>query len=119
MNIVYIAHPVSGDVEGNLKKIREIVRHINLTEPETVPFVPYYVDLVSMDDSIPTERARGIKNDTALLSAGFVNEVRLYGNKISSGMMAEVELAFEKGIIVLPMTEETRKEYAEKFTFTA
>lgn len=116
MTIAYIAHQISGDVQGNLKKIQEIVRHINLTEPNVVPFVPYYADIVSMDDNIPVERERGIKNDIALLGAGFIGEMRLYGPRISSGMMAEIELAFEKGILVMPMTNETRKEYEEKFT---
>lgn len=119
MQVAYICHPISGDVRGNLKKIREIVRHINLTEPNVVPFVPYYADLVSLDDNIPAERERGIKNDTELLSRGFIDELRLYGNRISAGMMAETELAFEKGIVVLPMTQETKKEYGEKFNFTA
>lgn len=40
MKTAYIAHPVSGDVKGNVEKIIAIVRHINLTEPDIVPFVP-------------------------------------------------------------------------------
>ena len=93
MVIAYIAHPISGDVDGNLKKIREIVRHINLTEPDVVPFVPYYADIVSMDDSVPEERARGIQNDMAILLSGMVSELRLYGDRISAGMKAEIEIA--------------------------
>lgn len=119
MVIAYIAHPVSGDVAGNLKKIQEIVRHINLTEPNVVPFVPYYVDLIAMDDSVPAERERGIKNDMALLNKGFIDELRLYGDKISNGMTDEIYAAFEKNIVVIPMTNETQKQYAEKFEFTA
>lgn len=100
MTIAYIAHPISGDVEGNLQKIRDIVRHINLTEPDVVPFVPYYADIVSMDDSIPEERERGIKNDTALLKSGMVDELRLYGDRLSNGMIAEVELARKMKICI-------------------
>jgi hypothetical protein len=118
MIIAYIAHPVGainaathqeafGQVYQNLLKIRRIVRQINLTEPDVVPFVPYYADLVSMSDWIPAERERGIKNDIAILKSGCVNEVRLYGNRISDGMLAEINLADALGIPVKPMTEGT------------
>lgn len=101
MIIAYIAHPVSGDVQGNIKKILEIVRHINLTEPETVPFVPYLADLMAMEDSNTEERMRGIKNDYELISRQFIDELRLYGDRISPGMEAEKNLAELIGIPVI------------------
>lgn len=108
MITAYIAHPVSGDVKGNIAKIIAIVREINLTEPDVVPFAPYLVDLYALDDNVPEERARGIKNDVHLLKAGFVDEVRLYGNKISSGMSCEIALAKSLGIKIISMTKETQ-----------
>lgn len=104
MKIVYIAHPISGDVQGNIRKILDIVRKVNLEEADVVPFAPYVVDCLALDDSIPEERARGIKNNTALLEECFVSEVRLYGDKISAGMQAEKELAESLGIPVLDYT---------------
>jgi hypothetical protein len=111
MKIIFIAHPVGGDVIGNLKKITDIGRKINLEEPEVVPFVPYYFDCQCLNDSIPEERARGIKNDIALFRRGFIDELRLYGNKISQGMITEIALAQELNIPIVPMTEETKKGY--------
>ena len=111
MKIVYIAHPVSGDITGNLKKIQSIIRQINLYYPDILPFAHYVVDCYSLDDDNPIERLRGIKNDIALLKAGFVNEMWLYGNKISEGMKAEIKLAKELGILVCPKTDETMEEY--------
>jgi len=93
MKIVYIAHPISGDIEGNLADIRRIVRKINMAHKDVVPFVPYYADIVSLDDTVPEERERGIANDTAVLRSGCVNEVWLTGNRISTGMQAEKQLA--------------------------
>ncbi len=61
MRIAYIAHPIGGDVKNNLASIRKIVREINLFEADTVPFVPYYADVVSMDDNVKSERERGLK----------------------------------------------------------
>jgi len=111
MKIAYIAHPISGDVKGNLDKILKIVRRINLEEPNTVPFVPYLADCYAMDDDVPEERLRGINNDIALIQAGFVDEIRLYGDKISKGMRAEIRLALQLGIRVISMTEQTKKQY--------
>lgn len=116
MKIAYIAHPISGDIEGNLERIAAICRNINLEEPEVVPFAPYYLDCIALDDNNPEERARGIKNDTELLKRGFVDEVRLYGNKISNGMLAEIKLAEELGIPVFPKTIPTIHQYTEYLT---
>ena len=113
MKIVYIAHPVGGDVDGNLQKVADIGRKINLEEPGVVPFAPYYYDCATLQDAVPEERAKGLKNNAALMRACKVDEVRLYGNKVSSGMWGEVELAHELGIPVVAMTEGTKKEYGE------
>lgn len=103
MTIAYIAHPISNDIDANLADIRRIVRKINLEYPDVVAFVPYYVDIVSLDDTIPAERARGIANDIAILRSGCVDEMWLTGGRISPGMQAEKELAEELGIPVKDM----------------
>lgn len=107
MKVVYIAHPIGGDLV-NLYKIRSIGRKINLEEPNVVPFAPYFFDCHSLDDNVPEERQRGIKNNVALLKKGFVDEVRLYGKRISEGMRQEIDLAFKLGIDVIPMTKQTK-----------
>ena len=111
MRVVYIAHPISGDIKGNLKLIEAIGRKINLEEPEVVPFAPYFFDCYCMNDNVKEERERGIKNDIALMRKDFIDEIRLYGNKISVGMVHEIELAHILNIKVVPMTKETRKAY--------
>jgi hypothetical protein len=45
MKIVYIAHPISGDIKGNLEKIRLIVRGLNLENIDIVPFAPVLAGL--------------------------------------------------------------------------
>lgn len=101
MKIIYIAHPISGSIEENLADIRRIVRKINLTMPDVVPFVPYYADIVSLGDTIPEERDRGIANDTAVLRSGCVKEMWLTGHRISYGMAQEVHLAESLGIPIV------------------
>lgn len=115
MKVAYIAHPISGDIKGNLKKIEDIGRQINLQEPEVVPFAPYFFDCYVLDDNIPDERARGIKNGISLIGKGFIDEVRLYGDEISTGMSCEIDLALKLGIVVKPMTAPTNKEYNDRW----
>lgn len=105
LKVVYIAHPISGDIPGNLEKIKGIVRELNLTRDDIVPFAPYWLDCHALDDTIPEERARGIKNDTELLNRGFIDEIWLFGHTISKGMEAEIRLAFKLGITVVATTE--------------
>ena len=115
MKVAYIAHPISGDIKGNLKRVEQIGRQINLEEPDVVPFAHYFFDCYALDDDIPEERERGIKNNIALMRKGFIDEVRLYGNRISSGMSHEIAMAIELGIEVAPMTEDTKREFAERW----
>lgn len=113
MKIAYIAHPISGDIKGNLDKIKNIVREINLTE-DVVPFAPYWLDCHALDDSIPEERARVIKNDHALFEKKFIDEVWLYGDRISHGMWEEIKLADKLGVVIVPKTPETQLELLTK-----
>lgn len=100
MTIAYIAHPIGGHIEANLADLRRIIRKVNLEYPQFVPFCPYYADIVSLDDNVPAERARGIANDIAILRSGIVNELWLTGDRISTGMQAEKELAEQLNIPV-------------------
>jgi hypothetical protein len=103
MKIVYLAHPISGDVEANLEDLRRIVRNINLEHPDIVPFVPYYADIVSLNDNDPDERSRGIRNDFEIIDRGIPDELWLTGTKISFGMALEKDSAEKKGIPVVDM----------------
>lgn len=101
MKIAYICHPISGDIQGNMEKVRQIVRHINLTERRVVPFAPYMVDLLALDDNVPAERARGIYNDYEYFRRGMIDEVRVYGEIVSKGMQGEIDLARKMDIPVI------------------
>jgi len=113
MKIVYIAHPIGGDIEANLASIRRIVHKIN-TDPKyatVLPFVPYYADVVSMDDNNPEQREIGIKNGLYILSkSDFVNEVWLFGNTITPGMRREVFTAFSYKIKVCAVNDTIYRE---------
>ena len=118
MRVAYIAHPMSGDVKGNLVLIALIGRQINLEEPDVIPFAQYFFDCHSLVDSVERERERGIRNGIALLKKGFIDELRLYGNRVSAGMMFEVDLALGLGIEVKPMTEATARWLQQRWPHT-
>lgn len=114
--VAYIAHPIAGDVLQNLENIKNIVREINLTQPDVVPFAPYWLDCHALNDDILEERKRGIKNGIELLKRGFVDEMWLYGNCISNGMSHEIIIATLNGIKVVPKTPETERIYNHYFS---
>lgn len=100
MRIVYISHPVSGDVDGNLEKILKIVREINLNESDIVPFVPYWCDCHALDNNDDEEKARGFRNNAEFFKRGIIDELWVCGDHVSLGMSEEVELAKAYGIPV-------------------
>lgn len=116
MRIIYIAHPIGGDIEGNLKKINDIVNYLNSISDDIVPFVPYYADCVACDDNDPEQRNRCILNDREHFIRRNFDELWLYGDKVSSVMKAEIELAIECNIPIQAKTQATFKWLNENLT---
>ncbi|MEZ7494493.1 hypothetical protein QO206_03285 [Leeuwenhoekiella aequorea] len=108
MKIVYIAHPIGGNVYRSVKALTKILREVNLTEPEVVPLAPYYGDVMALNDENLAERARGLENGIQVLKSGAIRELWLYGDGITKGMLGEVRLAETLGIPVVPRTTGTR-----------
>mgnify|MGYP001608151165 FL=1 len=107
--LIFVAHPVGNDLEGNKKKVIEICDM--LFRQGVIPVAPYLVALQILNDKIPGERKLGIEANHACIARRFVDEVWLFGDRISDGMKGEILLAHEVGIPVIPMTEATAKEY--------
>lgn len=109
--IIYIAHPISGNVAGNLEKIAAIGRDLNLNRADVVPIAPYFFDLECLNDNKIYERARGIQNNSIIIQSGAVDELWLYGDKISHGMAMEIRAAQKVGIPVIPMSAATKSHF--------
>lgn len=106
MTFAYIVHPISGNVAGNLKAIREIAKDTYLNEIYVIPVVPYYIACTVLDDNDQRQREIGIDCNSSHLRAGYINELRVYGEELSPGMIAELSLATKVGIPIRPMTIE-------------
>lgn len=107
--IVYIGHPISGDVQGNKTKVRAICRQLAL-EGEVIPCAPYLEACEYLDDSISEERAAGIAMNLGLFIRGTFDETWLYGPRISLGMEQEAILSWDLGIPVIGKTPATSTE---------
>lgn len=91
MKIVYIAHPVSGNVEENVIKILALCKKYHTAK--VFPFAPYLVSLQYLDDNVPKDREKGVKANIELFERGFIDELWVCGYKVSRGMEKEIELA--------------------------
>jgi predicted metal-dependent TIM-barrel fold hydrolase len=105
--VVYIAHPVRGNVRENIDKILQICRETHLSG--VIPIAAYVTMFQYLDDSIPEERELGMEADGVLFERRAFDELWLFGDYISEGMKAEIFLALQLDIPVVPKTPETEK----------
>ena len=96
---VYIAHPISGNVQSNLDKVRIIYRRLALGG-EVIPVAPFFLACLALHDGIPSERMTGIAINRAYFEEGMIDELWIYGDRISPGVSKEIELADKLGIPV-------------------
>lgn len=102
---IFVAHPVSGDVKGNMKKVLKICAEMHTRE--IIPIAPYLVALQYLKDEVVEERKLGIAANHEHFYRGFVDEIWLYGDHISKGMIGEIKLARERNIPVIAKTKGT------------
>lgn len=103
--VVYVAHPLAGDIPGNIERAKQICREIaHRRFPEVVPVCPLPA-FSFLNDENPEERNIALEYCFALLQR--CDELWLAGNwRESEGCRMEKELAEKLGIPV--------KEYTEK-----
>lgn len=85
MKKVYICAPLGGDVEGNLKQVKEYARYA--LKCGTAPVVPHFYALC-LNDNIPEERELGRAAGMSLL--WFCDELWIFGDEVTEGMAAEI-----------------------------
>ena len=105
--IIYIAHPISGNLHGNLSAISDIYNYLSI-EDKVIPFVPYFATVLSLDDDMPELRAIGFSHNEAIFNSGIIDEVWLYGPRISEGMQIEIGWADALGIPIVSKSEGIR-----------
>lgn len=105
---VFIAHPIAGDIKGNTKRVLAICEQIH--SETIIPVAPYLVSLQYLNDDAVEDRELGILANLECFKRRYIDELWLFGSRISIGMEEEVRLAVKLGIIIKAKTEATRRE---------
>ena len=109
--VVYIAHPVSGDVDGNIKSILKICNDIHKADNDIVPFAPYLVSLKYLDNDVVEEREMGVQVNIEFFERRTMQEVWLCGSSISPGMVQEIKLAKQFNIPIICYNEDLQESF--------
>ena len=111
--VVFIAHPVSGDILGNVKRVLEICKSVHTKD--IIPVAPYISSLQYLNDDITEDRELGIEANLEAFHRNYIDELWLFGERISKGMKQEILLAQELGIPIIPQTDGTRQDFRKSF----
>lgn len=94
MKMVYIASPLRGDYNTNIKNAVEYCRLSG--ERGVLPLAPHIIFSQWCNDTIPGQREQGLQFGLALLEKA--DALWIMGEKISEGMWGEITFAMEHGI---------------------
>ena len=109
--LVYIAHPISGDVEKNIQSVLKICREVHLESNDIIPFAPYITTLQYLKEEVSEERILGLGANTMLFERRVMDELWLCGDRISKGMTQEILLCIEHGIHIRCYNQDLYNDY--------
>lgn len=89
MKIIYVASPCAGDIEKNTAFAKTACHHV--MEQGHAFFCPHLLYSNILDEHNPKERQLGLDMGLAMLKT--CDELWVFGERISQGMMAEIEEA--------------------------
>ena len=88
MKLVYICSPLRGAIEENNKKAHRYCEYA--AGCDVIPLAPHTI-FTALQDTIPEQRAQGLKMGLELLKR--CDEIWVCGDEISQGMQGEIDLA--------------------------
>lgn len=104
MTVVYLAHPVGGDVERNLIAARELYRRYTEWHPWVAIVAPWITECELWDDADPEQRRLGLERCMAVVAK--CDQIWLCGPRVSEGMALERDAAMAAGVVVIDRTGE-------------
>lgn len=107
MKLIYLASPLRGDYDKNVKKAVEYSRLVS--ECGVLPLAPHIIFSQWCNDTIPQQREQGLRLGLALLEK--CDEIWVMGTEISQGMQGEIAFAKEHGIQTYFVPHPTLKEF--------
>lgn len=101
-HVVFLSHPVAGDVRGNLARFEAWFRLLYREHPDTCLCAPWYLYVRSFGDDGPLGpyRRRGLADNLGVVvrSAEVWGVGLKFGQALTDGMFQEFEKAAEVGI---------------------
>lgn len=107
MKMVYIASPLRGDYNANIKNAVEYCRLAG--ERGVLPLAPHIIFSQWCNDTVPQQREQGMQLGLALLEKA--DELWVMGTTFSQGMQGEVAFAQEHGIPMFIVTHPHEQNY--------
>lgn len=107
--MIYIASPMRGDIEGNLKKAAAYCHAA--TEAGVIPIAPHLYFSSYLDDLVPAERTAGMQMGLQILKR--CDELWVFGEP-TEGMRGEIELAKRLKIPIIHMPQHTINQILER-----
>ena len=99
--MIYVCSPYRGDVAENIAFAKRCC--LEVIRAGEVPFAPHIYFTQFLNDNIPQERELGITCGLEVLS--LCNEIWFFGDKITDGMLAEIDYAKQHGIDIVYMAQ--------------
>ena len=106
---VFVGHPVGGNIKGNIEKVLKICSEVHTKE--IIPVAPYLISLQYLNDGAIEDRELGMEANHECFRRRYVDELWLFGDRISPGMEKEILLAKEMQIPIIPKTEGTKRDF--------
>ncbi len=108
MKLVFVCSPYHGAVEYNTSRAKGYCRFV---QPHgCIPFAPHLHNTQFLDENITEERETGILLGLELLKR--VDELWLFGNKLTEGMQIELKTAQELRIPIRYFTDKCEEREA-------
>lgn len=109
--IFYVAHPVSGDVDNNIRNVLNWIHWLTTNDPSRVYIAPWVAEvlafcndpLVLRNDKATTEFYDRVLDDDKRVVRR-CDGILLVGGRLSEGMRREVETAQNAGLTVQDWT---------------
>jgi hypothetical protein len=94
--IIYVAHPVSGDVKANCDKVLKWLRWLTAADPSRIYIAPWVGEVLAhldMDPIPDTFYDRVLSDDEEVVRR--LDGILLTGGRMSTGMKRELAAAFD------------------------
>lgn len=103
--LVYVCSPYAGEIEANVAAARRYSRFAVIRG--AIPVAPHLLYPQFMDDGSPEERALALRFGQILLDK--CQELWSFGERVSSGMEAEIARAKRRGMEIRHFTDDLKE----------